>query len=144
NGNFSTGALYTIDKIAPTAGSLVAANVTTGGGTTYSFTVTFSDNLGIDNTSIGNGNILVSGPGGFVPLATVVSVTPAGNGMPRTATYQITAPGGTWDIADRGTYSVAVEANQVFDSAGNSVGVISLGSFLVDLKYTTYLPLVRS
>ena len=39
----------------------------------------------------------VSGPGGLTQLARLISVTPAGNGTPRTATYQITAPGGAWD-----------------------------------------------
>jgi hypothetical protein len=51
NGNYPTGELYTIDKTAPTAGSLAAPKVTIGG-TTYSFTVSFGDNLTIDSTSI--------------------------------------------------------------------------------------------
>jgi hypothetical protein len=142
NGNFSTGELYSIDKTAPTAGSLVAANITIAGGTTYSFTVGFSDNLAIDITSIDGNDIRVSGPGGFNQLATLVSVTPADNGTPRTATYQITAPGGAWESMDRGAYTIAVEANQIFDSAGNPAGAISLGSFLVSLN-SIYLPLVR-
>jgi hypothetical protein len=142
NGDFVTGQLYTIDKTAPTAGSLVAANVTTGGGATHSFTVVFSDNLAVDGASLDGSDIRVTGPGGFNQLATLVSATPAGNGTPRTATYQITAPGGAWDSVDEGSYTIAIEANQVFDSAGNPVGATSLGGFLVSLKYTTYLPLV--
>jgi hypothetical protein len=142
NGNFITGETYTIDKTVPTAGSLVATNITTSGSTTYSFMVSFSDNLAIDGTSIDGNDIRVSGPGGFNQLATLVSVTPAGNGAPRTATYQITAPGGAWDMADGGTYSITVQANQVFDTAGNAVAATSLGSFKVSLNYTIYLPLV--
>jgi CSLREA domain-containing protein len=142
NGNFLTGQSYTIDKIAPTASGLVAPNVTIQGGTTYSFTVSFSDNQAVDITSIDGSDIRVTGPGGFSQLATLVSVTPAGDGTPRTATYQITAPGGAWDSADSGAYTIAQEANQVFDSAGNAVGATSLGSFLVSLNYSVYLPLV--
>jgi hypothetical protein len=142
NGNFVTGELYTIDKTAPTAGSLVAANVTTDGGTTYSFTVSFSDNVAIDSTSIDGSDIRVTGPGGFDQRATLVGVTPAGNGASRTATYQITASGGAWDTTDNGTYTIGLEANQVIDTAGNPVGAASLGSFLVSLNYTTYVPLV--
>jgi CSLREA domain-containing protein len=138
---YGSSASVTVDKTAPTAGGLVAANVTTSGGTTYSFTVSFSDNLAIDSTSIDGSDIRVTGPGGFNQLATLVSVTPGGNGTPRTATYRITAPGGAWDTADRGAYAIAVEANQVFDTAGNGVGAASLGSFLVSLNYTAYLPL---
>jgi hypothetical protein len=143
NGNFSTGEFYTIDKTAPTAGSLFAANVGLSGGTTYTFTITFSDNQAIDRTSLDGNDIRVSGPGGFNQLATLVSVTPDGNGTPRTATYQITVPGRAWDIADNGTYTIALEVNQVIDTAGNTVGATSLRSFLVDLKYMTYLALVQ-
>jgi hypothetical protein len=85
----------------------------------------------------------VTGPGGFDQLATLVGVTPAGNGTPRTATYQITAPGGAWDTGDNGTYTVALEANQVIDTARNPIGATALGSFLVSLRYTVYLPLVQ-
>jgi hypothetical protein len=84
----------------------------------------------------------VTGPGGFNQLATLVSVMPAGTGTSRTAIYQITAPGGSWDVVDEGTYTIAVEANQVFDSVGNPVAATSLGSFLVKLNYAIYLPLV--
>jgi CSLREA domain-containing protein len=139
---YGSPASATVDRTAPTAGGLVAGNVTTSGGTTYSFTVSFSDNLAIDSTSIDGSDIRVTGPGGFNQLATLVSVTPGGNGTPRTATYRITVPGGAWDTADRGAYAIAVEANQVFDTAGNGVGAASLGSFLVSLNYTAYLPLV--
>jgi hypothetical protein len=142
NGNFSTGQSYTIDKIAPTAGGLVAATVTTAGGATYTFTITFSDNQAIDSTSIGAGDIRVSGPGGFSQMATLVSATPAGNGTPRTATYQIAAAGGAWDTGDNGTYTIALEANQVFDTAGNPTGAATLGSFMVSLNHAIYLPLV--
>jgi hypothetical protein len=141
NGNFSTGEFYTIDRAAPTAGSLAAPNVTLSGGTIYSFTVTYSDSLAIDITSIDGSDVRVTGPGGFNQLAALVGVTPAGSGTPRTATYQITAPGGVWDTTDGGTYTVAVEANQIFDSVGNPMGATSLGSFLAGLNYTTYLPL---
>ena len=126
----------------PTAGGLVAANVTTGRGTTYSFTVSFYDDQGINITSIDGSDIRVTGPGGFNQLATLVSVTPAGNGSPRTATYQIIPPGGAWNSADNGTYTIALEANQVFDTDGNPVGAISLGSFLASLNNTIYVPLV--
>jgi hypothetical protein len=140
---FSSPASVAVDTVAPTVTNLAAPNVTSGGGTTYRFTVTFSDNLAIDSASLSNGDIRVSGPGGFTQLATLVGVTPAGNGTPRTATYQINAPGGAWDTADGGTYTVAVEANQVFDSVGNPLSATTLGSFQVSLNYTIYLPLVQ-
>src|SRR5262249_49745446 len=88
-GNFDNGEPYTTGKTEPTAGSLVAPDVTIGGGTTYSFTVSFGDNLAIDSTSLDGNDIRVTGPGGFNQLATLVRVTSVSNGTPRTAIYRI-------------------------------------------------------
>src|SRR5205823_13774781 len=48
-----------------------------------------------------------------------------------TATYNVPAPGGTFDVADNGTYTVAVQANQVFNTGGNPVAAGTLGTFVV-------------
>ena len=108
---YGSPASATVDSTDPTASILVATNITTSGGSTYSFTVSFSDNLAIDVTSLDGSDIRVTGPGGFNQLATLINVTPAGNGTPRTATYQSTAPGGSWDSADSGFYTV--ESRQI-------------------------------
>jgi hypothetical protein len=145
NGDFTSGEAYTIDKTAPQAGNLAAANITTSGGTTHSFTVVFSDNLAIDTASLDGSDIQVSGPGGFNQLAALVSVAPAGNGTPRTATYRISAPGGVWDTADNGNYTVALQANQVRDTTGNQAAAGVLGTFSVGAsapQHTTFLPFV--
>jgi hypothetical protein len=144
NGNF-TGQVYTVDKTAPQAGNLVAANITTGGGATHSFTVVFSDNLAIDIASLDGNDIRVTGPGGFNQLATFVSVTPATNGTPRTTTYRINAPGGSWDNADNGVYTLALQASQVRDSVGNSAAARVLGTFDVSIGgsvHKVFLPTV--
>jgi hypothetical protein len=140
NGNFSTGEAYTIDKTVPTAGSLVTPAVAQGG-TTYNFTLVLNDNLAIDIGSLDGSDVRVTGPAGFSQLATLVSVNPATDGTPRTVTYQITPPGGAWDAADGGTYTVALQANQVRDTAGNAVAAATLGTFQVNLITRIYLPL---
>jgi hypothetical protein len=54
----------------------------------------------------------------------------AGNGTPRTATYQVSAPGGAWDGPDDGTYAVSLVAGQVRDVAGNPAAAAGpVGSF---------------
>jgi hypothetical protein len=143
NGNFTAGEVYTIDKTAPTASNLVAP-APANGGTSYTFTVNVSDNQAIDVGSLDGNDIRVTGPGGFSQLATFVSVNPATNGSPRTATYRIVPPGGAWDAPDGGTYTVAIQSNQVSDTAGNSVAGAVLGSFQVSLVYRTYLPMLSS
>ncbi len=124
----------------PTAAA-TAANVTTSGGTSYTFTVTFSDltgsNNGINVASVINNNtaIRVTGPGGFNVLATYVpgSISNGSNGTPRTASYTFTPPGGAWSGSANGTYTIAVEANQIVDLDGNFVTAGAIGSFQVQL-----------
>jgi hypothetical protein len=107
------------------------AAVTEPGGTTYEFTVTYADDTAVDVATVGAGDVRVTGPGGYTQVATFVGVTPAGNGTPRTATYRIVPPGGSWDAADFGTYTVSVELGQVFDTAGAAVPTGPIGSFRV-------------
>lgn len=117
----------------PEAGDLVAADVTSAGGVAYSFTVTYSDNIAVDVATLGNGDVQVSGPGGFELGASLLGVSPGGNGSPRVATYRFAPPGASWDFADNGTYTLAVVADQVKDTSGNAVAAGSLGSFTVDI-----------
>ena len=73
-------------------------------------TVAYTDNAAVRATSLGLGDIRVHGPGGFSTFATLVGVSPAGDGTPRTATYRIIPPGGTWDPTENGIYTVELKA----------------------------------
>ena len=106
------------DTEAPTA-SGAALPVTTAGGVTHTVTVTYADNHEIDASSLGTGDLLVTGPNGYEQIATLVGVDAAGDGTPRVATYRFDAPGGTWDAADSGTYTVTLLPDQVRDTSGN-------------------------
>lgn len=106
------------DTQAPTA-SAVAGPVTLSGGTTHLVTVTYVDNDAVDATSLGAGDILITGPNGFEQFATLVSVDAAGDGPQRVATYSFAAPDGVWDAADNGTYAVVLRPDEVRDTSGN-------------------------
>ncbi|MBF2002025.1 MAG: PQQ-dependent sugar dehydrogenase [Synechococcales cyanobacterium M58_A2018_015] len=123
----------------PTA-TAVAANVTGSGGSSYDFTVTYRDDTGVDVSSLDNNDIRVTGPNGFNQLAQFVSVDTATNGTPRTATYRIAAPGGSWDAADNGSYTLTLQANQVSDISGNRNRTLSLGSFQADIRDAAPIP----
>ena len=130
-----TGQLFTNSTTpttdpAPTA-KLTAATVTTAGATSYQFTVTYTDNTGVNVASLKTGNVRVTGPNGFNQVATLVRVDQTTNGTPRTATYQITPPGGKWDQPDNGTYTVILQSNQVSDIRGNYAAGGVLGTFQV-------------
>jgi hypothetical protein len=117
---------------------LTAAAITgCGGATSYSFSVTYADETALDAASLDGGDVLVTGPNGFSQLARLVSVSGSGGGRV-VATYGLTGPGGAWDFAANGTYTVSVVAGQVTDAAGNAVAAGALGTFAVALVPPDY------
>ena len=99
---------------------------------THTFRVTYTDNVAVDAATLDGGDILVTGPNGFSQPATLIRADGGGAGTPRTATYRITAPNGTWDAGTFGTYAVALRAGQVTDTSLNPVAPATLGTFTVD------------
>ncbi len=120
------------DTVVPTASSN-PADIESQGGATHSFDVVFSDNMAVQGTDIKTGVIRVTGPNGYDQIATRTAVNPpSGNTSPITGTFQITAPGGTWDAADEGTYQVEVAGFTVTDLSNNFVAGATIASFDVD------------
>jgi GH25 family lysozyme M1 (1,4-beta-N-acetylmuramidase) len=121
---------YTMDSVAPTAS--YGAQAPTGGSANFDFTVTYSDaTSGINFTTIDSGDIVVNGPNGYSESATLIGVDVNSNGSPRTATYRVAAPGGSWDAADNGEYTVAINTNQVKDMGGLAVASVTGNTFAV-------------
>jgi len=90
--------------VSASIGSVVAA-----GGSSSTLTVTYADDGALDASSIGVGDVTVTGPGGAVAV-TGVTLNNAANGSPRTATYTIAAPGGSWDRGDNGSYTIGLKS----------------------------------
>ncbi|MEG4574536.1 Ig-like domain-containing protein, partial [Microcoleus sp. N3A4] len=130
-----------VDVTPPTANLSAISNITTAGGTSQTLTVTFSDSSGVDVSSLDNSDVVVNWSGGAIP-ATFISATPTGNGTPRTATYSFTPPGGTWDNADNGTYTVNLQASQVKDVVGNLSAASNLGTFSVNVAASVPPPIL--
>jgi uncharacterized delta-60 repeat protein len=96
----------------------------------YSFSLTFNDDFAVACSTLGNSNVLVTGPGGYSQLATLVSATPTHNAGIVTATYQIIAPSGGWGPA--GTiYTFTLQGGSVTDVAGNAAATALLGTVSV-------------
>lgn len=121
-----------VDMTAPTASGSFA-NLTAANQSTYTFEVTYTDNVAIDAATLGNSNVIVTGPDGYLQTATLVSVNAPGNGAVRIATYSVPAPDGTWSSADNGTYTVTMHAGAVTDTSGNAVAPVTLGLFQVNV-----------
>lgn len=118
------------DTSAPFAGveSLDPAGAPT------SIRVSFTDNIGINVSSIGAGDFTLTGPNGFTTTLNFVSIElPGGNGTPRFALYAITPPGGSWDSSDNGNYEIVANPNQVFDTSGNPLPAESILEFTINI-----------
>jgi hypothetical protein len=124
-----------LDTIAPTAAKRDTDVIFTN--STFTFDITYSDNVAVDINSIGVGDVLVTGPNGYSELATPIKVDVLSNGTPRTVTYQAIAPEKILDSADSGKYTIALQANQVTDTGGLAVAPGVLGSFEVSVNTQT-------
>jgi formylglycine-generating enzyme len=118
------------------------ATIRTGGAASHEFTVRYYDRTGVDGTSLDNTDIQVTGPNSFAQTATLLDigtevVTTAGTA--RAVRYRITAPGGSWDLGDSGTYRVLVRSNQVRDTLGNLFPAIDIGQFQVQIPNPSLL-----
>lgn len=126
---FSAPQTVTIDTTPPTA-ALSATDVKATGNTTYSFEVDYLDAVGVDGSTI-PASVTVTGPAGFSSPATLLHVAPTGNGSPLVATYQLVPPGGSWDVADNGVYTVSLAGSLEKDVAGNAFAGGAIGTFNV-------------
>jgi hypothetical protein len=127
-------AIAPIDRLenTPDGSNIVTLNQLANGKTAASFSVSYADNIGIDLTTIDASDVTVTAPNG-----TKIPVTLAGigynsqnNGGP-TATYSFAAPGGTWDAADAGEYTVAINAGAVSDTSGNTTAAKTIGKLKI-------------
>jgi hypothetical protein len=136
-GNVASDAIigsFSVNFTGPTAVATVS-NVNTSGGSTYTFSVTYADPAGIDTSTLGNGQVTVSGPNGYSRFATLNSQSTSGNGS-IVASYSVATPGGSWASTANGTYTVSMAANAVYDLAGNSVAGGVLATFIVAIGTT--------
>ncbi|MES2475368.1 MAG: M12 family metallo-peptidase [Verrucomicrobiota bacterium] len=125
--------------VSPPLALLESTDLTQPGQATVQFSVTYSNSVAIDVTTIDSNDIRVTGPNGYSQLAALVAVDFTSPGTPRTATYAVTAPGGgNWLPAHNGNYAVSMEAGQVKDSANTAVAAGSLGQFNVSVMMSIY------
>lgn len=122
------------DTVVPTADSVAVASLTSAGGTEHTFAVTYRDNREIDVTTAGSSDVLVTGPNGYSQTGALVTAQAATDGLSMRVQYRIPAPGGVWDAADNGAYTLALRATEIRDVAGNLAAAQTLGTFAVNIS----------
>jgi fibronectin-binding autotransporter adhesin len=107
------------------------SNVTTGGGTSFTVSVLYVDDVGINTSTIDLNDITVTTPSAVVlhPISKSIS----GSGQSVTVNYVFTPPNGSWSYADGGNYTVAMVGGQVadVDATPHTVPAGTLGTFSV-------------
>ncbi|MGF1476094.1 MAG: beta strand repeat-containing protein [Geminicoccaceae bacterium] len=124
------------DTQPPSVTSVVAQDITETPSAPVTVQVTYEDDVALRAGSLDTGDISVTGPGGSLGITTA-TVDTGGNGSPRTVTYTLAAPSGFWDSADNGTYTIALEGDEVEDTSFNAAtAVADLASFDVSISGT--------
>lgn len=92
---------------------------------TLTVKVQYADETAVLASSVGTGDVVVGGPGGFSRVATFVGLDVNGDGAQRVATYRVDISGYT---ADPNAYWFTVQAGQVQDVYGHVSGAGTLGA----------------
>jgi parallel beta-helix repeat protein len=121
----------TLDVPTAAASGLVNVNVA-GTNNPYTFQVTYSGSTPINTGTLDNNDIRITGPNGFNVLAT--RGTFSGPSTAVVVNYSFIPPANPtagWDAGDNGTYTVALQANQVANTNGGFAAPGNLGTFQV-------------
>ncbi|QOV90286.1 hypothetical protein [Humisphaera borealis] len=119
------------DSTSPTA--VIDTPAPANAAATVTVTVTFTDNVAVSAASIGVADIQVSRSGGGNLTVSGVTLNPNADATQIVASYTVAAPGGTWDAADDGTYTVTLLSSSVSDTSGNPAPTTST-PFTVNLS----------
>ncbi len=123
-----------IDQDGPTA-SLDAEPVTVAGATDHTIQVTYNDPSGVDLTTIGTDDLIVTGPlGRALNVIDAVADAPSGT-TPHsvTVTYTLATADSQFTARNNGRYDVRVANDAVRDTLGQGISQVATGNFAVDV-----------
>ena len=108
--------------------------------TPYRFRINWRDDEAVDLSSIDNGDIKAIGPDGSVRKAYVVGADATGDSPNFVMNFKVAAPGGQWDAADNGTWTLRVLSNHVSDTDANRMRGRTLVTFTVNIPAAPATP----
>jgi predicted NUDIX family NTP pyrophosphohydrolase len=136
---FISGTVKPSGYVVPPKAELQVTDLTQPGVGSKQFTVTYSDNMAMDVSTIDSSDLRVTGPNGYDRAAQFVSIDVSSDGTPRVATYAADPPGGGfWTHNDQGVYTISLRTNQVSDTEGSWVAGQQLGQFSVNVPLVLY------
>jgi hypothetical protein len=124
--NTSVTAQIRFDREAPTAASVIGAFVDAA---TLRADITVNDNFRMLASSIWSDRFFLSGPGGYRDNCWFRIDANLVDAPQEQIPCDLEAPGGTWDAADDGSYTLNVSGNQIEDVAGNKLPGGIIGAF---------------
>jgi hypothetical protein len=129
----TTNSLAVFGELPPVTAQLTSAPTLTKAGSAYTFSVTYHSSAGGFNAAaFGSDDISITTPK-FSAAAQVVSIKAGKHASTQTVTYSVQGPGGAWDNADKGTYTVQMNGGAVMDRLGNFAQPGALGTFSVQI-----------
>jgi hypothetical protein len=136
---FITGTVVASGTIIPPGATLAVTDINQSGIDAKQFTVTYTDNVAVNVSTIDGADIFVTGTNGYVRDVALVSVDVSSDGSPRAATYSIVPPAGSfWSESDNGIYTIWMRTNAVRDIEGAAVPGGRLGEFRVAVPHAIY------
>ncbi|MBC8097363.1 MAG: hypothetical protein H7Y43_16280, partial [Akkermansiaceae bacterium] len=127
---FISGRVTQSGYVVPPQADLLVTDINQMGAGPKQFTVTYTDNVAVDVSTIDANDIRITGPDGYDRAAQFISVNSPTDGTPRVVTYSADPPiGGVWSNADNGTYTIWLNTNQVNDTEGACAAAQQLGQF---------------
>jgi hypothetical protein len=101
----------------------------------YQLKVTYSHPSGVNLATVGNDDVVVTGPNGFNQPMTLARAKAKKKGTVVQATYRLAAPGGSWDAADNAVYTAILQPGAVASNDNTAVTASgTLTNFLVNAK----------
>jgi uncharacterized delta-60 repeat protein len=101
---------------------------------TQVLTVTYRADTAVNDSSLDNRDVRVSGPNGYFAYGRLIDVDATDHGRVLTARYALSAAGGVWDEADNGFYIVRLRDHQVSDTAGHFSESRIIGRFEIRIR----------
>jgi hypothetical protein len=125
------------ETAVPTATYQAPAQVTVAGTTPEMLQVEYKDNVSINQSTLGGGNLLITGPTNTTEQATYLGIS-SGTAQDLYVDYNVAPFGGSWTASENSpSYHVTLLANEVYNTA-NPVYTsnTNIGTFAVAIPVT--------